>query len=165
MSITPLPDNPNVAALPHNRCLLRKRSGPAAAVPDLTSIAAIKLNERILLLSIVERIALQDTGRLSDPAQHGAAIWRSRVGLAHIATLHRARPRTTMFGNGSMFTTINPAPTRRSKPAGAEIWHLWTVILPRRSITGRLVRGRVWRRRDGRRWQYKQFIEYDEDRE
>jgi hypothetical protein len=70
-----------------------------------------------------------------------------------------------MFGNGFMFSTINPAPTRHSKPAAAEIWHLWTVIIPRRSITGRLVRGRVWRRRDGRRWQYKQFIEYDEDRE
>lgn len=64
-----------------------------------------------------------------------------------------------------MSTTINPAEIRSSKPAGAETWHLWTVIIPRRSITGRLVRGRVWRRRDGRRWQYKQFIEYDEDRE
>lgn len=64
-----------------------------------------------------------------------------------------------------MFTTINPAETRSSKPASAETWHLWTVTIPRRSITGRLVHGRVWRRRDGRRWQYKQFIEYDEDTE
>ena len=30
---------------------------PAIAVPDLTSTARIKLNERMLLLSIVERIA------------------------------------------------------------------------------------------------------------
>jgi hypothetical protein len=30
-----------------------------------------------------------------------------------------------------MFTAINPR-------AGAEFWYLWTVILPRRSITGRL---------------------------
>jgi hypothetical protein len=35
------------------------------------------------------------------------------------------------------------------------------VFFPRRSITGKLVRGRVWRRHDGRRWIYKRFVEYD----
>jgi hypothetical protein len=45
-----------------------------------------------------------------------------------------------------------------------EVWHLWTVIVPRRSITGRLVRGKVWRRHDGRHWTYKKFIEYSHDR-
>jgi len=30
--------------------------------------------------------------------------------------------------------------------------------MPRRSITGRLVRGQVWRRHDGRRWLYKKFV-------
>jgi hypothetical protein len=44
-----------------------------------------------------------------------------------------------------------------------EVWHLWTVIVPRRSITGRLVRGKVWRRHDGRHWVYKKFIEYAHD--
>jgi hypothetical protein len=39
------------------------------------------------------------------------------------------------------------------------VWHPWTVLLPRRSITGRLVRGRVWRRHDGRRWIYKTFTD------
>jgi len=39
-------------------------------------------------------------------------------------------------------------------------WHLWRVWLPRRSITGRLVWGIVWRRAQGRRWVYKKFIEY-----
>jgi hypothetical protein len=48
----------------------------------------------------------------------------------------------------------------RSKPAWANVWHVWTVIIPRRSITGRLVFGQVWRRHDGRRWIYKKFIEY-----
>jgi hypothetical protein len=38
------------------------------------------------------------------------------------------------------------------KPAWAEVWHLWTVVVPRRTITGRLVLGKVWRRRDGRHW-------------
>lgn len=64
-----------------------------------------------------------------------------------------------------MFTAFNPAKARSLKPATAELWHLWTVILPKRSITGRLVRGRVWRRHDGRRWQYKKFLEYDQDGE
>ena len=47
-----------------------------------------------------------------------------------------------------------------AKPTWAEVWHLWTVFIPRRSITGRLVFGQVWRRRDGRRWIYKKFVEY-----
>jgi hypothetical protein len=45
-------------------------------------------------------------------------------------------------------------------PAWAEVWHLWTVIVPRRSITGGLVFGQVWRRLDGRHWIYKKFAEY-----
>lgn len=44
----------------------------------------------------------------------------------------------------------------------AEIWHLWTVIVPRRSINGQLVYGRVWRRHDGRNWIYKKFVEYSD---
>lgn len=44
----------------------------------------------------------------------------------------------------------------------AEIWHLWTVIVPRRSINGQLVCGKVWRRYDGRNWIYKKFTEYDD---
>lgn len=43
----------------------------------------------------------------------------------------------------------------------AEVWHLWTVFIPRRTITGRLVYGKVWRRNNGRRWIYKRFIEFD----
>ena len=46
------------------------------------------------------------------------------------------------------------------KPAWAEVWHLWTVFVPRRSITGRLLTGQVWRRHDGRRWIYKKFVEF-----
>ena len=40
----------------------------------------------------------------------------------------------------------------------ATVWHPWTVIIPRRTITGRLVRGLVWRRHNGRHWQYKKFV-------
>lgn len=48
----------------------------------------------------------------------------------------------------------------RPRPAWAAMWHLWSVILPRRSIAGHLLRGKVWRRHDGRRWIYKKFVEY-----
>jgi hypothetical protein len=44
-------------------------------------------------------------------------------------------------------------------PSRATTWHLWTVIIPRRTITGRLVRGQVWRRHDGRHWLYKKFMD------
>jgi hypothetical protein len=45
---------------------------------------------------------------------------------------------------------------------GARIWHLWDILIPRRSITGKLIWGRVWRRHDGSRWIYKPFVEFDE---
>jgi hypothetical protein len=50
------------------------------------------------------------------------------------------------------------------QPTWSEVWHLWRVILPRRSISGRLVRGLVWRRHNGRRWIYKKFVEYEHER-
>jgi hypothetical protein len=50
-----------------------------------------------------------------------------------------------------------------AQPAWAQVWHLWTVFIPRRSITGRLVFGRVWRRYDGRHWIYKRVVEYAND--
>jgi hypothetical protein len=46
------------------------------------------------------------------------------------------------------------------EPTSTDVWHLWKVIFPRRSITGRLVYGKVWRRHDGRRWIYKKFVAY-----
>jgi hypothetical protein len=49
-----------------------------------------------------------------------------------------------------------------SRPSWTEVWHLWMVIVPRRSITGRLLYGKVWRRHDGRRWIYKKFVEYND---
>ena len=55
--------------------------------------------------------------------------------------------------------------SQSAKPAWAEVWHLWTITIPRRSITGRLVFGQVWRRHDGRCWIYKKFIEYAPDRD
>jgi hypothetical protein len=49
-------------------------------------------------------------------------------------------------------------PNSQEAPVHSEIWHLWNVVLPRRTIAGRLAWGAVWRRRDGRRWIYKQYV-------
>jgi hypothetical protein len=49
---------------------------------------------------------------------------------------------------------------RVATSAEARGWHLWTVIIPRRSISGKLVSGQVWRRRHGAKWAYKKFVEY-----
>jgi hypothetical protein len=51
------------------------------------------------------------------------------------------------------------------QPNWAEAWHLWTVILPRRSITGGILYGKVWRRHDGRHWKYKKFTEFTTERD
>jgi hypothetical protein len=45
------------------------------------------------------------------------------------------------------------------RPPYEEVWHLWRVLIPRRSITDRLVWGTVLRRRDNGRWIYRQYIE------
>ena len=67
-------------------------------------------------------------------------------------------------GDGPMFSGSASSENRSLQPAGAEFWHLWTVIIPRLSITGHFVRGRVWRRHDGRRWEYREITEYEDDR-
>jgi hypothetical protein len=63
-------------------------------------------------------------------------------------------------------STDNQTVTNLSpRSAWTEAWHLWTVFVPRRSITGRLVCGQVWRRHDGRHWRYKKFTEFQADRD
>jgi hypothetical protein len=47
--------------------------------------------------------------------------------------------------------------TSGSKPEWASAWHIWTVVVPRRTITGRLTWGRLWRRHNCRRWIYKRL--------
>ena len=49
--------------------------------------------------------------------------------------------------------------TPELRPPYEEVWHVWTVLIPRRSITGRLLWGTVSRRRDDGRWIYKKYIE------
>jgi len=44
------------------------------------------------------------------------------------------------------------------RPPNEEVWHLWRVHIPRRSITDHLVWGTVLRRRDNDRWIYRKYI-------
>jgi hypothetical protein len=55
-------------------------------------------------------------------------------------------------------TAINLTLGLSQRPVTTGAWHLHTVIIPRRTITGRLARGQVWRRHDGRRWLYKKVV-------
>jgi hypothetical protein len=48
------------------------------------------------------------------------------------------------------------------QPSWAAVWHIWTLIIPRRSIDGSLVWRRVWRRHDGNRWIYKRIVDIEE---
>ena len=47
--------------------------------------------------------------------------------------------------------------SHNTRPEWATAWHVRTVMVPRRTITGRLAWGRVWRRHDGRRWIYRKM--------
>jgi hypothetical protein len=64
-----------------------------------------------------------------------------------------------MIADNDGHTMVDLSP----QPAWAQAWHLWTVVFPRRSITGRIVYGKVWRRHDGRHWKYKKFVEFRVD--
>jgi hypothetical protein len=68
-------------------------------------------------------------------------------------------PEFSAMSRYNLFQVISFSPER----TWADTWHLWTVTMPRRSITGRLLWGKVWRRHDGRRWIYKKFVEYEPD--
>lgn len=61
-------------------------------------------------------------------------------------------------GKQKVFELLAPRP----RPPYEEVWHLWAVIIPRRSITGRLLWGTVLRRRDDGRWIYKKYIASDD---
>ena len=52
----------------------------------------------------------------------------------------------------------------KPRPSYVEAWHLWTAIIPRRSITGRLLWGTVLRRWNNSRWIYKKYAKSEEYR-
>ena len=116
----------------------------------------------------------QTTDRTFNQPRSFADAEQSRRTVSRIAATAQAGPRTrkesrTKRKRGSqrhhpkareMTVEDHPGPwLLSSKPTWATVWHLWRVIIPRRSITGRLVYGRVLRRHDGRRWLYKKLVE------
>jgi hypothetical protein len=83
---------------------------------------------------------------------------QSRRPITHLpkTSLDRERPMRAQGQERLRLLNLSP------KPAWTEVWHLWKVIIPRRSISGKLLTGQVWRRYDGRRWIYKRFTEYSD---
>ena len=94
--------------------------------------------------------------------------------LGHTTSLSRdfaeaagwcSRPAASFFQASAIMTDRHKpadATTNPTVPAWAELWHLTFVLIPRRSIAGKLVHGLVWRRYNGRRWIYKRFTEFQE---
>jgi hypothetical protein len=139
--------------LSNYRALLPARWSPTCGrffavdlVPDLTSTFDINLNQQISL----RRCAAALRWKPPDIAIRPGPAWRRSSG-DHIPL------GGFVFRNGLAMNIRLSKPLddeHTAKPAGAEYWHIWTVRIPRRSIAGRLVWGRVWRRHDGYRWVY-----------
>ncbi len=137
--------------LPGIKAWLTRWLRSLSAVPELTRGIDIKLNARLSLRG--HRNPIASSHRTWSP--FGSAI------RAIIPPLGALSPRDCRMVAGSQDFEQNESP--RSRPAWVGVWHLWTVVIPRRSIAGRLVSGKVWRRHDGRRWTYKKFVEYRND--
>src|ERR1700742_443722 len=89
-----------------------------------------------------------------------------RILHAEFQTSHRAISSAVRSEkNGRVMSVDNREWSRmlglNPMPPWAEVWHLWKVIIPRRSITGGMLRGQVWGRHDGRPWIYNPFTEYN----
>jgi hypothetical protein len=126
----------------------RLRSAALFSVPELTCGAGIKLNARVSLRRRPRALSIAARDITQSPEVPWAKPSDDR------ATLGGFTPEMTTKSHVNLQMLGLSA-----KPAWAQTWHLWTVIMPRRSITGRLVFGKVWRRHDGRHWIYKKYIE------
>lgn len=123
------------------------------AVPELTRGIGIKLNGQVSLHR--DSNCLASSHRILSDVR----TYRSEA-------LERSHAKRITAMKPQMITESRNAERTGSSEANAtwtEVWHFWTVIIPRRSITGRLVFGKVWRRHDGRHWTYKKFVEFRHD--
>ena len=141
-------------------------------VPELTRGVDIKLNARVSLRCATATIR---SSNRTLPYSFGSTVAKSSgdhiplVGFVptkgKLPFLRAAAEESRMISKMKAQSDDHFHPRRESsKPAWADAWHLWTVIVPRRTITGRLAFGKVWRRHDGHRWLYKKFVEYDDCR-
>jgi len=107
------------------------------------------------------------TSAASNKLNRGFALRRSAVALGSTKSDAAGLPQSPRVDERALSDrhlfqeTVSPmkpngrySPERSAYPAGAEFWHLWSVSIPRRSIKGGLVWGRVWRRHNGDRWLY-----------
>jgi hypothetical protein len=113
--------------------------------------------------------------RKTGPEPHGkrgyVASWRPlrhdeptvTVGGSPFATFAEAEEACELLrmhlltAQGDMTMPIEESLTYKAMPAWTRIWHQWWVAVPRRSTAGRLVRGQVLRRHDGRGWIYRKL--------
>ena len=97
--------------------------------------------------------------------RHGSKTAWPNIALRLVTSMRNRRAIILRSAASFRLSKSDKGPNEPLEPmksfVGAECWHLWTVVLPRRSITGRLIWGRVWRRHDRGRWIYKRFVEFD----
>jgi hypothetical protein len=124
-------------------------------------------NPPSVAVAVDRSFAAQDPVGLGSSSCSGAIVIlivrRENRTLPHVRD-HRGEVVGRIFRSAASFDVGNAANVSaefRNKTSLGDNLDLWTVFFPRRSITGKLVRGRVWRRHDGRRWIYKRFVEYD----
>jgi hypothetical protein len=151
---------------------LRRRFQPQHAllllsiqVPELTGSAGIKLNERISLRQFFELLTFSQSCGLARPSRTSPShAYRAIRGRRFARGGGSAPECGEMCGHGGLLS--KPRLELSAVPElthSACIWlneRVWTGIVPRRSITGGLVFGQVWRRLDGRHRIYKKFAEY-----
>jgi len=124
-------------------------------VPELTDPRDINVNPRLCLRAKANALAsLGHTSWLSRNFAEAAGCSSPPGGFVFLSKRNHAIMKDR---RKPVNATTNPA-----VPAWAELWHLWFVLIPRRSIAGKLVHGLVWRRYNGRRWIYKRFTEFQE---
>jgi hypothetical protein len=116
------------------------------------------------LLGLSVALSQRQATKISQWPQFGLKSGTLLTTVARHSSKGNPTRRSIELGKATMtstsFTAVNIKILELNQhPASATTWHQWTVIIPRRTITGRLVHGKVWRRHDGRRWLYKKFIE------
>ena len=132
------------------------------------TIASLRAEARILLTTVAGRSSMDRTAEGTEHMVIEALLFIAFVVVVGVAFVKAYEwCHDVLYGpymqSGSIeaeatMTAISFALGSRELSPTTTAWHLYTVIIPRRTITGRLVRGKVWRRHDGRRWLYKKFI-------
>ena len=123
------------------------------ALAPLRAVAASREGAKVPARRAVPELTRNADIKLNE----GVSLRANRTAIS--SAMEQSWPKS-MTAERNSYSLIDTSPA----PAWAEVWHLWRVVIPRRSIAGRLVFGQVWRRREGRHWIYKKFTKYEQDR-